>query len=385
LLKFDVFKNAQLMEIFSNHPLKAYNSFGIKVYAQKFIKVTAVDELVELLKEHSDGYRKLYILGDGSNILFTGDFDGTIVKLSNRGIEVLKEDDEEVHLRVAAGEDWDGLVEFCVNNGWGGLENLSGIPGQVGSSPIQNIGAYGSELKDHFISLEAVNKCSGEPIKYTTEDCRFGYRDSIFKRALRGRVVITHVVFRLSKKPVFNLSYRALSNKLGRLSSEEINLKKIREAVLEIRASKLPDPKVIGNAGSFFKNPVVSTSLLEELKERFPGIVYYESSQFPVPSSQFPVPSSQFPVPSSQSNYELLPANCELRTANYKLAAGWLIEQAGWKGYREGDAGVHKDQALVLVNYGKATGREILDLSKKIQRSVNEMFGIELEKEVNVV
>lgn len=371
------------MEIFSHHPLKACNSFGINVYAQKFIEVTAVKELADLLKEHSEGYRKLYILGGGSNILFTDDFDGTIVKVSNRGIEILKEDEAEVHLRVAAGEDWDGLVEFCVDKGWGGLENLSGIPGQVGSSPIQNIGAYGSELKDHFISLEAVNKCSGEPIKYTTEDCRFGYRDSIFKRALRGRVVITHVIFRLDKKAVFNLTYQALKQKLAHLSPEEIDLRTIRETVLQIRASKLPDPKVIGNAGSFFKNPVVGYSKIQELKEKFPGIVYYENSIRQL-ADQIPSASwrtNQIP----NSNSDALTADRRPQAADCKLAAGWLIEQAGWKGYREGDAGVHKDQALVLVNYGKATGREILDLSMKIQRSVKEKFGIELEREVNVI
>ena len=247
------------MEIFSRHSLKAYNSFAIEAYCDKFIEVMTIDELISLLKENSSGYTKLVIIGGGSNILFTGDFAGTVLKISIPGREVLKENEEEVYLRVAAGEDWDGLVEFCVNSGWGGLENLSGIPGQVGSSPIQNIGAYGTELKDHFVSLEAVNQCTGEVIKYEPEDCRFGYRDSIFKRALKGRVIITHVIFRLNKIPVFNLSYQALRQKLESLSDDEIDLHKIREAVLQIRASKLPDPKAIGNAGSFFKNPVVSS------------------------------------------------------------------------------------------------------------------------------
>ena len=372
MLKFTVFKNARLMEIFSQHPLRSYNTFGIKAYAREFAEVITDDELKHLLSQYRSGSKKLIILGGGSNVLFTGDFAGIVIKISTRGMEVLKEDGEEVHLRVAAGEDWDGLVEFCVNKEWGGLENLSGIPGQVGSSPIQNIGAYGTELKDHFESLEAINQCTGETIHYGTENCQFGYRDSIFKRALKGRVVITHVVFRLLKKPVYNLTYQALNQKLEHLSANEINLHKIREAVLQIRSSKLPDPKVIGNAGSFFKNPAVSYSVLENLKERFPGIVYYESSQFAVPSSQFAVPSS-------------LTADREPRTANCKLAAGWLIEQCGWKGYREGDAGVHKDQALVLVNYGKATGMEILDLSGQIQRSVKEKFGVDLEREVNVI
>jgi len=339
------------MEIFSNHPLKSYNTFGIEAYARNFVEVISDDELEHLFRDHQSGHKQLLILGGGSNILLTGDFDGTIVKIKTRGIEILKEDKNEVHLRVAAGEDWDGLVEFCANNGWGGLENLSGIPGQVGSSPIQNIGAYGTELKDHFVSLEAINQCTGETNHYGPEKCQFVYRDSIFKRALKDRVVITHVVFRLRKKPVFNLTYHALGQKLEQLPANEITLKKVREAVLQIRASKLPDPKIIGNAGSFFKNPVIGYSLLESLSERFPGIVFYESSG----------------------------------TANYKLAAGWLIEQCGWKGFRKGDAGVHKDQALVLVNYGKATGIEILDLSRKIQQSVKEKFGVNLEREVNVI
>jgi UDP-N-acetylmuramate dehydrogenase len=362
------------MEIFSHQSLKEYNSFGIEAYAQKFIEVSVVDELTDLLKEHGEGYRKLYILGGGSNILFTDDFDGTIIKVCNRGIEILKETEEEVHLRVAAGEDWDGLVEFCVDQGWGGLENLSGIPGQAGGSPIQNIGAYGTEIKDSLLYLEALNQCNGEPIRYATEDCRFGYRDSIFKRALRGRIVITHIILRLRKKPVFNLSYHALNQKLSHLSPDEINLRKIREAVLEIRSSKLPDPKEIGNAGSFFKNPIVSFTTMEGLKERFPGIVFNEVQTFQ---------SSN--VPERNVHMDLLTSDGLTPTGDFKLAAGWLIEQAGWKGFREGDAGVHKDQALVLVNYGKASGREILDLSMKIQRSVKGKFGIDLEREVNVV
>jgi UDP-N-acetylmuramate dehydrogenase len=360
------------MEIFSNHALKPYNSFGIEAYAEEFIEITTDDDLKHLIDQHSSGSKKLFILGGGSNILLTGDVAGIVIKMSTRGIEVLKEDEDEVHLRVAAGEDWDSLVEFCAGKGWGGLENLSGIPGQVGSSPIQNIGAYGTELKDHLHSLEAINQCTGETIHYKPEDCQFGYRDSIFKRALRGRVVITHVVFRLMKKPVFDLTYKALNQKLEYLSADQINLHRIREAVLQIRSSKLPDPKVIGNAGSFFKNPVVSLERMEVLKEQFPGIVYFD------------VPTFQ-PHPLAPSSIGEGEQGAGGKGGESKLAAGWLIEQAGWKGFREGDAGVHKDQALVLVNYGKATGREILDLAMKIQRSVKEKFGVDLEREVNVI
>jgi UDP-N-acetylmuramate dehydrogenase len=335
------------MEIFSNHPLLKFNTFGVEAYAKEFIEIFTDGDLKYYLKNNLAGSNHVFILGGGSNILLTGDYSGTMLKMSTRGIEVIEEDDEYVRLRVAAGEDWDGLVEYCVGKGWGGLENLSGIPGQAGSSPIQNIGAYGSELKDHFDSLEAINLCTGEDVMFDAERCQFGYRDSIFKRALKGRVAITHVIFRLRKKPVFNLNYNALKQYFA-ASGKEITLPAIREAVLGIRAAKLPDPKVIGNAGSFFKNPVVDHSKMEELKELFPGIVYYEASGF-------------------------------------KLAAGWLIEQCGWKGYREGDAGVHKDQSLVLVNYGKASGLDILSLAGKIQRSVKERFGIDLEREVNVI
>jgi UDP-N-acetylmuramate dehydrogenase len=269
---------------------------------------------------------------------------------------------------VAAGEEWDDLVGYTVGQGWSGLENLSGIPGLVGSSPIQNIGAYGTELKDHFESLEGINLCTGEAFTYDAEHCQFGYRDSIFKRALKGRTVITHVTFRLLKKPVFNLAYAALKQKLDLLPPGDLTLQQVRQAVLEIRSSKLPDPIAIGNAGSFFKNPVVRQGQLEELKKSYPGIVFFE------------VPGSGFQVPVSPNT-----ADCRPLTADSKLAAGWLIEQCGWKGFREGDAGVHRDQALVLVNYGQAKGMEILELAGRIQRSVKEKFGVALEKEVNII
>jgi UDP-N-acetylmuramate dehydrogenase len=358
------------MEIFSHHSLLPFNTFGIEVFAKEFVEVSKDDDLKHFINNNLTGSKPMIILGGGSNILFTGDFNGTILKISTRGKEIIKEDEEEVRLRVAAGEDWDSLVEYCVDKGWGGLENLSGIPGQVGSSPIQNIGAYGTELKDHFVSLEAINRCTGETVRYEADRCQFGYRDSIFKKALKERVVITHVIFHLQKNPVFNLSYEALKQKLVRLAEDRITMKMIRQAILEIRSSKLPDPKLIGNAGSFFKNPVVGNSKLEELKGRFPGIVYFESSGLTPFTPQPPIP----------------PLHLERGTGGEaKLSAGWLIEQCGWKGFREGDAGVLKEQALVLVNYGKATGREILDLAGRIQRSVKEKFGVVLEREVNVI
>ncbi len=345
------------MEIFPNHSLFKFNTFGIDVKAREFAEVEREADLVEIISDCRDKSRKLLILGGGSNVLFTGDFDGMVARICTRGMEIIAEDEEEVRLRVAAGEDWDGLVQYCVEQGWGGLENLSGIPGYAGSSPIQNIGAYGTELKDHFLSLEGINHCTGEKVQFDAERCQFGYRDSIFKRALKGRIVITNVIFRLSKKPVINLTYQALKQKLSTIPEKEITIQNVRETVLGIRSSKLPDPKVIGNAGSFFKNPVIGASKLEELKDRFPGLVFFE------------LPTADRRPP----------------TADYKLAAGWLIEQCGWKGYRTGDAGVHKDQALVLVNYGHASGHEILDLALKIQQSVKEKFGVELEREVNVI
>lgn len=339
------------MEILYNHSLLQFNTFGIEAHAREFIELGTVDELRHLVGQHKSGSKQLMFLGGGSNILFTGDYQGTVIKISTSGKEIVGEDPNEVVIKVAAGENWDGWVEYCVNNNWYGLENLSGIPGQVGSSPIQNIGAYGTELKDHFESLDGINLCTGEPFTYDTERCQFGYRDSIFKRALKGRVVITHVAFRLTKKPVFSLTYQGLKQKFEGIPQGELSLKMIRETVLEIRASKLPDPKLVGNAGSFFKNPVVTARQLDELKERYPLIPHYPAGDL---------------------------SRC-------KLAAGWLIEQCGWKGYREGDAGVHKDQALVLVNYGKATGMDILMLAGKIQRSVMEKFGVTLEREVNVI
>jgi UDP-N-acetylmuramate dehydrogenase len=357
------------MDIFSNHPLYTFNTFGIEAFAKEFIEVTKDEELKQLVENQKLGSKQLLFLGGGSNILFTGDFHGTVIKISTQGKEIIKEDEEFVLLKVAAGEDWDDLVEYCVNRGWGGLENLSGIPGQVGSSPIQNIGAYGAEMRDHFESLEGLSLCTGELFTYDAERCQFGYRDSIFKRAMKGRVVITHVIFRLNKKPVYNLAYEALKMKLDPFAEDKITLPSIRKAVLEIRASKLPDPKVFGNAGSFFKNPVVGAKQLDDLKEKFPGIV------------SFTVPNSKFQIPDSEN----ITADRRPPTADFKLAAGWLIEQCGWKGYREGDAGVHKDQALVLVNYGKASGMNILELAGKIQRSVKDKFGVLLEREVNVV
>jgi len=352
------------MEIIRDFSLRRLNTFGIEAFAREFVEVKTDEEMFATVSNLKTGSKQHLFLGGGSNILFTGDYPGLVIKVATKGREIIKEDDDSVVLRVAAGEEWDELVGYTVEQGWSGLENLSGIPGLAGSSPIQNIGAYGTELKDHFESLEGINLCTGEAFTYDAEHCQFGYRDSIFKRALKGRTVITHVSFRLSRKPVFNLTYTALKQKLDLLPPGKITLQKVREAVVEIRSSKLPDPGTLGNAGSFFKNPMVRQAKLEELKREFPAIVYFNLTPHP-------------------------PLHLERgaggEVAGCKLAAGWLIEQCGWKGFREGDAGVHRDQALVLVNYGQAKGMELLELAGKIQRSVKEKFGVVLEKEVNIV
>lgn len=303
------------MEVFRKYSLKHYNTFGIEVFAEEFVNIQSDDELLDFFTSNAAKHGETFILGGGSNILLTGDVAAMVVKISTHGRVVVGEDDETIRLRVSAGEDWDGLVAFCVAHGWGGLENLSGIPGQVGSSPIQNIGAYGTELKDHFVGLEAINRFTGESVLFNEDQCRFGYRDSIFKRELKDRMIVTHVTFHLQKQPVFNLTYRALQQKLEHFDLCDLNLHMIRDAVLEIRASKLPDPKVLGNAGSFFKNPVVSREVLAGLKEKFPEIVYFENSQDTIGSSQFAVGSS-LNGNESFTNRELQTANRELRTAN---------------------------------------------------------------------
>jgi UDP-N-acetylmuramate dehydrogenase len=386
------------MQKYRHYNLRSQHTFHIDVLADDFIVLESEEEIREFVR---DLPARTLFLGGGSNVLFLKDYQGTVVRIANRGIRMMQEDGDEVLVSAAAGEEWDGFVEFCAERGWGGLENLSGIPGTVGSSPIQNIGAYGTELKEHFHSLHAIDLDTCSDLILTADQCRFGYRDSIFKRELKGRAIITEVTFRLKKKAEPNLSYQALANKFRDVPVEEIGLQKIREAVLEIRNSKLPDPQLLGNAGSFFKNPVVGQDKIEELKEKFPGIVYFESQSArkaggPGDRGTGGPGDKGTKGPRDrgtrrQGDQETggqgddMTADCRLSTADWKLAAGWLIEQCGWKGYREGDAGVHKDQALVLVNYGAATGQEIFDLSEKIRVSVQEKFGVALEREVNII
>jgi UDP-N-acetylmuramate dehydrogenase len=338
------------MKIQNNISLKPFNTFGIDVSAKYFCEITSVDELKELLSSEIAKPGKKMVLGGGSNVLFTKDFDGLIIKNNLRGIGVEEENGNSIRIRAGAGEVWHDLVLWSLEKNTGGIENLSLIPGNVGAGPIQNIGAYGVEIKNVFEELEAIHIYTGETRKFNSRDCRFGYRDSVFKNELKDQYVITSVVLRLTKHPVFNTSYGAIETQLERMGIKTLSVKAISDAVIQIRKSKLPDPAVIGNAGSFFKNPEVTREKYLQLKSSYEKIAAYD-----------------------------------LPEGKVKLAAGWLIEQCGWKGKVVGNTGSHKDQALVLVNYGNASGKEIFDLATEIQFSVKEKFGVEIEKEVNVV
>lgn len=342
------------MQIQENISLRPYNSFGIDCRAAKFSVFRDLDTLEEIFSAFPDE-RKL-ILGGGSNLLFTGDFNGLVLKNEIMGITELHEDAEYVYVRAGAGENWHAFVQYCIQRNWGGLENLSLIPGSAGASPMQNIGAYGVEVDDVFWSLEAWHIADKKLVTFTRTDCGFGYRQSVFKTIYRDQFVILSVTFQLRKHPRFNTSYGAIEQELERMGVTELSIRAISDAVIRIRSSKLPDPAVIGNAGSFFKNPAVSKEKYRALRLQYPGIVGYENAD-----------------------------------GSIKLAAGWLIEQCGpvpgisWKGYRQGDAGCHEKQALVLVNFGNALGEEIYTLSERILQSVNEKFGVMLEREVNMV
>ncbi len=336
------------MQVHQNTSLKQYNTFGINVIARFFSAFTNADELAEVLE--LSGINNRLILGGGSNLLFTKNVDGLVLKTEIGGIEIVKEDDAFVFVKAGAGVNWHQLVMYSVEQNFGGVENLSLIPGNVGASPIQNIGAYGVETKDVFFELEAYHIVEKRVIKFTNTDCEFGYRESVFIRKLKNQFVILNVTFQLRKHPIFTTSYGAINQELEKMGVTNLSVQTISQAVINIRSSKLPDPKVIGNAGSFFKNPSVSAEKYDELKNKFPAIVGY-------------------------SNVD----------GTMKLAAGWLIEQCGWKGYRKGDAGCYEKQALVLVNYANATGKEIYDLSEEILQTVQQKFGVVLEREVNIV
>jgi UDP-N-acetylmuramate dehydrogenase len=338
------------MEIIKNASLKSLNTFGIQCHSTERIDLSNEEQIPSIVDYIKNSNKKLLILGGGSNVLFTKDFDGIILTNNLTGINKIKEDENSVLLKVAAGEEWHAFVLYCIDNKYAGVENLSLIPGKVGASPMQNIGAYGVEVKDVIDSVEAFHLKTGEKKIFQNEVCEFGYRTSIFKTTVKGEYLITAVNFKLNKNPNVNTSYGAINNELSERGITNPTIKDVSDAVIAIRSSKLPDPKVIGNAGSFFKNPVVSAELANTLKKQFENIPVYD------------VGNNEF-----------------------KLAAGWLIEQCGWKGKTIGNYGVHKLQALVLVNYGGATGDEIYQLSTDILESVKSKFGVELEREVNII
>lgn len=327
--------------------LKPYNTFGIDVKAASFASFDSIEELITLLpsiKSH-----ETLISGGGSNMLFTKDFEGLFVRNCIKGIQEIERSETHVVIEAGAGELWHDFVMYCVDRGYGGLENLSLIPGCVGSSPMQNIGAYGVEIKDTFAHLDAVEISTGEIKRFHLADCAFGYRESVFKRALKNQYVICKVAFTLTLQPVINTSYGVIEAELKQMGISNPGIKDVSKAVIRIRQSKLPDPKELGNAGSFFKNPVVTEEVLQSIQSTYARVPSYPAGE-----------------------------------GHVKLAAGWLIEQAGWKGKRFGNVGVHELQALVLVNYGGGTGKEIYELSQRIIDDIQEKFGVSLEREVNI-
>jgi UDP-N-acetylmuramate dehydrogenase len=328
--------------------LKSHNTFGIEATGNLAVFQSA-EELPALMEKTTN--KPTLILGGGSNLLFTQDPQGWIWKNEIKGIEILDQTQDQVIIRSGAGENWHSFVLHCLRNNWGGLENLSLIPGKVGASPMQNIGAYGVEIKDVFHSLQAIRLSDGELIEFNQAECAFGYRESVFKRKLKDQFVIVSVAFKLSSKDhQVKTGYGDIQKELEKASIVNPTIQDVSQAVIAIRSSKLPDPSELGNAGSFFKNPVVSTSVADNLLEKYPELVQYPAGDSAV-----------------------------------KLAAGWLIEKAGWKGFRRNDAGVHARQALVLVNYGEATGKEIWQLSEDILQNVQSKFGVTLEREVNII
>jgi UDP-N-acetylmuramate dehydrogenase len=330
--------------------LKPFNTFGIEATAKYFIEISSIEQIQEILQSPDYQSTERLILGGGSNMLLTKDFDGLVIKIAIKGFEVVNENEDNIWIKAGAGLAWHDLVMQCVNQNFAGMENLSLIPGTVGAAPMQNIGAYGIEIKEVFEELQALEIATSEIKIFDKTMCNFGYRESIFKHEAKGKYIILNVTFKLNKRPTFHIEYGAIKDTLGEMGISEMSIKAISDAVIYIRQSKLPNPAEIGNAGSFFKNPEIPNSQFENLKVQFPTIPSYPVSD-----------------------------------TTTKVPAGWLIEQAGWKGQRFGNVGVHAKQALVLVNYGGGKGKEIKDLSQKIQASVKEKFGIQLSVEVNFV
>ncbi|MBE0391041.1 UDP-N-acetylmuramate dehydrogenase [Flavobacterium sp. PL002] len=337
------------MEIQYNFSLKNYNTFGIEAKAKQFIAIKSVTELKTLLATTQSVTK--FILGGGSNMLLTQDIDALVIHIDLKGKKIIDEDEDFVWVESQAGENWHEFVLWTINQDFGGLENMSLIPGNVGTTPVQNIGAYGTEIKDSFVSCNTVAIANQESVAFNKVECHFGYRESIFKNNVKDQYIITSVVFKLTKRNhKINTSYGDITGELDKNNITIPSLRDVSNAVIAIRQSKLPDPKELGNSGSFFKNPIISKSEFEPIHAKFPEMKYFEISATEV-----------------------------------KVPAGWLIEQAGFKGKRFGDAGVHKNQALVLVNYGNATGQEILDVSKEIQQTIFRTYGIHIEAEVNII
>ena len=335
----------------TNVNLKSYNSFGFDAFAKYFAEINEVNDLQTLIASGALQKHKNLILSGGNNILFQNEvFDGLVVYINTKGVEILQEDGTEIVVRAQAGEDWPDFVRFCVGKGWHGLENLAHIPGKVGAAPVQNIGAYGMELKDSFLQCEAIVLATGEKRVFTKKECRFGYRESIFKSELKGQYVITSVDFLLKKNAPLNLEYGNIKAYLEQNGIKNPSMQQLHDAICAIRDSKLPDVKQIGSAGSFFKNPVISAEQFEALQQDYPNIPHYPDAEGMV-----------------------------------KVPAGWLIEQAGWKGWRDEHVGVYDKQALVLVHYGGGKGQDIVELAHKIQDSVEAKFGIRISPEVNFV
>ena len=337
------------MEIQNDFSLKKYNTFGIEAKAKQFVAVHTAEELKSILKENQS--QKKFILGGGSNMLLTKDIEALVIHIDLKGKKIIKEDDDFVWVESQAGENWHEFVLWTIDQNFGGLENMSLIPGNVGTTPVQNIGAYGTEIKDTFVSCEAMAIENQQMKTFTNPECHFGYRESIFKNEEKDKYIITSVVFKLTKRNhKINTTYGDITAELAKNNISSPTLKEVSDAVIAIRQSKLPDPKELGNSGSFFKNPILLKTDFEKIHQQFPEMKYYEVSETQV-----------------------------------KVPAGWLIEKAGFKGKRFGNAGIHKNQALVLVNYGNATGQEILDISKNIQETIFRTFGIHIEAEVNVI
>ncbi len=338
------------MEVLENYSLKSLNTFGLDIKSRWFAEINSVESLQVLLKDKRFQSVPKMILGGGSNILFTGDYNGLIIRNRIEFVKIISEDENYIFISAGAGMNWHFFVLYTIDHNYPGLENLSLIPGCIGAAPIQNIGAYGVEIKNTFHKLNAVNMNDGSLRTFTAEDCRFGYRDSIFKQEERNRYAIVDVTFRLNKNTPLNTTYGTIEEQLKIMNISHPTIRDISNAVIAIRKSKLPDPEITGNAGSFFKNPEVSSHFYNKLKENYSDIVGYPTS-----------------------------------SGNYKLAAGWLIEQCGWKGKRIANTGMHEKQALVLINYGGATGKELITHAESVQKSVLEKFGVDLEMEVNII